>query len=266
VAVLQEGQLTERFSRAIEQLGHGAVDIRLGGIYTLEQIARDSPQKYYRTIFEILTAYAREHSRAPRDLVEADIEHDKAPDLPPDLGAVAAVIRRRQQYAEPERLNLHGCFFPDADLHGADLAGALLTGAWLCGANLDQARLRGALLLDVNAGLARLCEADLTGAALVKANLIWALLSKATLIEAQLAQANLRYANLRGANLSNAILTKADLTESELIDAQLFGADLSEAIGLTQEQLDAAKGDHATRIPTGYRVPGHWLSSEKPSG
>lgn len=33
--IAQEGQITERFTRAIEQLGNPATEIRLGGIYAL---------------------------------------------------------------------------------------------------------------------------------------------------------------------------------------------------------------------------------------
>ena len=39
VAVAQEGQITERFTRAIEQLGSDKIAIRLGGIYALERVA-----------------------------------------------------------------------------------------------------------------------------------------------------------------------------------------------------------------------------------
>ena len=44
VQVLQEGQITERFTRAIEQLGSENMAICLGGIYALERIAKDSPK------------------------------------------------------------------------------------------------------------------------------------------------------------------------------------------------------------------------------
>jgi hypothetical protein len=39
----REGQITERFTRAIDQLGSEHLDVRLGGLYALERIARDSP-------------------------------------------------------------------------------------------------------------------------------------------------------------------------------------------------------------------------------
>ena len=73
--LLQEGQITDRFSKAIDQLGtvpaSGGVDangrprinleVRLGGIYALERIAADSPRDQW-TIMEVLTTYVRENS------------------------------------------------------------------------------------------------------------------------------------------------------------------------------------------------------------
>jgi hypothetical protein len=53
----REGQLIERFTRAIDQLGSEKLQIRLGGIYALEQIARDSPERDYSTVMEVFTAY-----------------------------------------------------------------------------------------------------------------------------------------------------------------------------------------------------------------
>lgn len=58
----REGQITERFTRAVEQLGNERTDVRLGGIYALERIARDS-RRDHEPIMEILSAYAREASR-----------------------------------------------------------------------------------------------------------------------------------------------------------------------------------------------------------
>jgi hypothetical protein len=51
----RRGQLTERFSKAIEQLGSDSLAVRLGGIYALEQIAFDSAELHW-SIMEVLTA------------------------------------------------------------------------------------------------------------------------------------------------------------------------------------------------------------------
>ncbi len=61
VAILLEGQITERFTKAIEQLGDStSLAKRLGGIYALERIARDNPKDHWQ-IMEVLTAYVREN-------------------------------------------------------------------------------------------------------------------------------------------------------------------------------------------------------------
>lgn len=44
--VSEEGQITDRFGRAVDQLGSDQFTIRLGGVYALERIARDSPRDY----------------------------------------------------------------------------------------------------------------------------------------------------------------------------------------------------------------------------
>jgi hypothetical protein len=61
-ALNREGQITERFTRAVEQLADEKLDIRLGGIYALERIARDS-ETHYEPVIEVLAAFLRERAR-----------------------------------------------------------------------------------------------------------------------------------------------------------------------------------------------------------
>jgi len=39
----REGHLTDRYTKAVEQLGSDKIEVRLGGIYALERLMRDSP-------------------------------------------------------------------------------------------------------------------------------------------------------------------------------------------------------------------------------
>lgn len=57
----REGHITDRYSKAIEHLGSQSADIRIGGIYALARIARDSSNDYAMVI-EVLTAFVREHT------------------------------------------------------------------------------------------------------------------------------------------------------------------------------------------------------------
>ncbi|WP_051942710.1 pentapeptide repeat-containing protein [Streptacidiphilus rugosus] len=87
----------------------------------------------------------------------------------------------------------------------------------------------------------------------------------ADLIGARLRNAQLRGANLRGAyliaaDLRGADLRRADVIGADLRDADLRGADLTGALFLTQAQLNAARGDAATRLPAALDRPGHWAA------
>jgi hypothetical protein len=56
--------VTDRYTKAIEQLGSDRFDVRVGGIYALECIARDSPRDHL-AVLEVLAAFIREQrSRA----------------------------------------------------------------------------------------------------------------------------------------------------------------------------------------------------------
>jgi hypothetical protein len=55
----RERLTTENFSKAIEQLGSDKLEVRLGGIYALERISKESPQDHW-TVMENLTAFVRE--------------------------------------------------------------------------------------------------------------------------------------------------------------------------------------------------------------
>jgi hypothetical protein len=91
----------------------------------------------------------------------------------------------------------------------------------------------------------------------------------ADLAGAALAGRDLRGAHLRGALLLAADLRGADLRGADLIgadlrDADLRGADLSEALFVTQFQLNAARGDAGTRLPPALQRPTWWTEPAQP--
>ena len=208
----EQGQVTDRFTKAIEQLGSDKLDVRIGGIYALERIARDSA-KDQPTVMEVLTAFIREHSREPWP--ESDAGQPVQERLTrPDVQAAVTVVGRRD--AEHDSLFWH-----------MDLAGADLTRAHLTGANLLHAHLTGAVLTGADLTVAGLAYAVLTGADLTGADLSDALLVDANLTGADLTRAVLTAAHLSDALLVDANLTRADLTRADLTDADLTRADLT---------------------------------------
>jgi hypothetical protein len=217
VHLTEQGQITERFTRAIDQLGSDHLDVRLGGIYALERIARDSPNDR-ATIGEILTAYIRGHAPWPPRL-----EHQPPIDTPvrevPFLRLRAADVQAaltvlgRGHFANPDPEA------PQLDLTDTDLRRAYLSRADLRRARLYSADLRRVRFDDVNLQGASLNRANLQEAHLLNANL-----QNAFLQEANLQHANLSDANLQGADLRHANLRGTNLLGVNLKDARLDGA------------------------------------------
>jgi hypothetical protein len=208
----RQGQFTDRYSKAVEQLGRpgvSAVTVRLGGIYALQRLALDSKDDK-GTIIAVLAAFVRDPAGHPTSTPPQNAE---PPSLPTDVAAALAVLNR-----------IGG--LPGADLHDATLRRAQLTGTNLRLAYLYRADLTGAYL----------ARANLTRAYLIRAILARADLTEADLTDADLPGANLTHADLTGANLPRANLRGADLTGANLIDADLRGADLTGA-NLTDADL-----------------------------
>jgi uncharacterized protein YjbI with pentapeptide repeats/uncharacterized membrane protein (DUF485 family) len=255
--ITAQGHITERYTKAIDQLDdEKALAVRLGGLYALERIARDSPPDR-ATIAEVLCTYARS---APPSRPPARPAMDTGPPITtaaeavtptanpasltvraPDVQAALTILGRwRNRLGKPPPvLDLHNADLQGAILVGAELQGAILVGAQLQGANLFGARLQGANLDDAD-----LQGAILVGAQLQGANLAGAQLQGARLNDADLQDANLSGAQLQDVRLNGARLQKAMLISARLQKAILFGAQLQDAI-LVRARLQGARLDGA---------------------
>ena len=224
--VTTESHLADRFTQAVEQVASENLEVRLGGIYALERIARGSESDYW-PVMELLTTYVRE--RAPWKESRPPDEEPPARKLAADIQAALTVLGRRERIyktAEDSRLDLRGSDLRRAKLSGAHLEGAILSGAHLEEANLNVAHLEDAILRGTH-------------------------LEKTYLVGASLERAFLGGAHLEGAVLTEARLGKAYLSGAHLETTNLLGADLTEAFGLTWEQVQTARRDNKTRFP-GY--------------
>jgi uncharacterized protein YjbI with pentapeptide repeats len=266
----REAQITERFTRAIDQLGRAELDVRLGGIYALERIARDSPADC-PVIGEVITAYLRSHASwllPNRPGQPAEDENNESLDLQlraPDVHA-ALMVLGRGRFAQAARLDLRAVDLRWLNLDGADLHRAILDGAYLQGAQLRHVDLHGASFDGADLAFVGLEDCNLAGAIFTHANLEAASLKDANLEGAVLSFSGLGHASFRGgklqgADLSGAELQGVDLREANLQGADLSGADLHEAdlqgaelsgANLDDAQLGNAQADRETIWPAGF--------------
>ena len=280
LVLLRRGQVADRYTKAIEQLGSSELDVRIGGIYALESVARDSARDH-PTVMEVLTAFVREHSR----------EQWPPPDSPratwitwrgrfrtggrqqerftrPDVQAAVTVLGRRDAKRDMQPIHLTGADLTGADLTGANLSGANLTEATVRDADLARANLTGATLRDADLTRADLTDAALRGADLGGADLTEAILRSTdlrntdlqatTLTRATLTRANLTSASLGGADLTEATLAGADLGSADLTRARLFRTDFTRAdlsgATLTEATLTGAKWPGGSPVPEGWKL------------
>ncbi|MFB7569241.1 pentapeptide repeat-containing protein [Streptomyces sp. NPDC056165] len=283
-----EGQITDRYTAAVENLGNDSQDVRLGGVYALQRIMQDSPRDQ-PAIVDVISAYVRTHATKPKK--NATVRNQQAAN---DVQAAVTVLMTRDTNRDGggQHVDLHGAYLYDvddlrgADLHAADLRNTDLRNTDLSNADLGDASLRNARLYvaDLSAATlfgadlrgvhlsgadlsgAHLSGADLRGAYLVNANLAYVhafdfdfgprRLRSADLRGAYISGANLKGAELRGANLSGTVLKGTDLSGADLRGADLRGADLK-AVDLRGSDLKGAdlRGSDLRGIPALHMGP-----------
>ena len=134
----REGQITDRFSKAVEHLGSNELATQLGGIYALERITK-SDRHEQGPIMEILCAHVRAESKQNRGASMAP---------PQGLQTALIVIGRRPPEHDPDgyRLDLSDSNLEGVTMRGcfakADLSGSRLINADLRSADLSDATLR----------------------------------------------------------------------------------------------------------------------------
>jgi hypothetical protein len=230
IDLIRAGQVTQRFTSAVEQLGNKNLDVRIGGIYALEGIA--GTDEYRRQITEVIAAYVQGHAPWPPTMPlrpgqppesRSYVHFPPLRSWAPDVQTAMTVLARRKSTPADEKINL-----ARVDLRGAELSHAKLSRALLRHSSLMRAILN---------------HADL---------------SKVDFARSILERSDLRNADLRGAILSGARLTYADLGGAQLGNAKLDGTDLSMVIhGGTD--FRGATANKRTQWPEGFDPESHGI-------
>jgi Pentapeptide repeats (8 copies) len=219
----RSGQVTDRLTRAVEQLGSSNPQVRMGAIYALEQIAYDSKapliarwrssvavwaaalsrsrfrptanrhRSYVAYVATLLAAMVRSRSHLnDRGVPDGVVLKVRAPDVQAALTVLCRVpvCDDHVQSDEKGRLDLSRSDIRGASLRQAQLERADLSRVLLQGADLREANLRGVFLKEANLGPAPGSHyrggADLSNANLTEADLTGAILDRAILTGAVL--------------------------------------------------------------------------------
>jgi len=240
IETAKEGQFTDRFIRAMEQLGSEKLEIRLGAIFALERIARDS-KKDDDAIMEILTHYIRTYSPwPPKDFKHVKLEFPALDtsksylekELPDDIKAILSIIRRRRTYS----MDLSNTDLHDAELYGTVLYNVNFSGANLSGANFVSSELKYTNFSNAALTNAYFDKADAEGTYFINANLT---------------KASFMLTNLKSAIFAKEIYSAPDSKPNQKYEQKAIvkGANLLIAEGLIREQVEQMIVDEQTMIP-----------------
>lgn len=277
----EQGQITDRYGKAVEQLGSTEAEVQVGGIFGLERISRDSPEDQ-ATVVDVLSAFVQ-HRAPVGDGTSCALAARADNPMPVNIQAAARVLARRSPQhdggAQVRLLTvcLQRLMAPHANLPYSDLSQAILTGA-----NLDHADLRGAILSDAqltcgDIDVAETCvylehgnltEAFVSNADLSGADLLECTFTKAMLVGTKLTRANLGKADFTGAQMVSSILRGATLADARLPGAVLARADLStaNASGADMSEADLTEANLANAVLFATNLRGAHLNNANLSG
>ncbi|WP_433270659.1 pentapeptide repeat-containing protein [Actinosynnema sp. CS-041913] len=226
----RQGLASERFTRAIDQLGSDRLEVQIGGIYGLEQIAQQAPDNRL-TVTEVLVAYIQRRSQRSNEPTTGPPRalHARAPEV---HAALSVLMRRNATVDDPE-----------LDLSGLDLSGAEVK-------DQSQASSEGDRVYKA----ADLQRVNLRGADLRGASFFMALMSGADLRDTDLRGARLKEVHLVGVDFRGADLRGADLVS----DYSGFFLGLTgrpekfKDSGIKTARFSGARADESTKWPEGF--------------
>src|SRR5262249_43433923 len=203
----EQGQVSERFSRAVEQLGatnadkSPAVDVRTGALFSLMRIGLDSPVNR-QPAFLVVASYVRNNYGPPAeprpDGCKASFRF-----LQPDVSVALKYVLPTLAASLPARsrgdtvLGLRGATLDGLAVDELALERFNLSGVKLRDASLNKADFRGATLSNARFDRACLHDADFRDATVTGARFAGAHLQRAKFTRRTLAQAGLSEAQRR---------------------------------------------------------------------
>lgn len=259
VRISTEANEQSIFEEGIKLLGHESPSARMGGLFTLHDLARNKPDRR-RSVIEILCAHLRETTAD--DTYRED--HKASPSN--EIHSLFALLAGEDAgWVGDGRLDFHDAHLNGVELAHARMRGANLQGASLREAKLSHAELRGAnmsgidledgILVDARLeeanlwranlggaelGRAQLLDANLTEARLEKTSFVEAKLERASFVESHGKGANFVYAELQGANFDRAEMQGAFFAGAALQKAHFLGANL-QAVTSNSAKMEGAR-------------------------
>ncbi|MDG4838368.1 pentapeptide repeat-containing protein [Micromonospora sp. WMMD967] len=222
IRLSEQGQVNERYSRGVEHLGSDSLDVRVGGILALEQIANDAPSRA-AAVRAILNSFISIHAprrdvRSVRVIPRVSAGSFNPRHVAQDTGVALATLGRVGGPISLSYLDLGGAAFSSGDY----------ANSWFWATDLSSSAA---------------FSANMQGSVFCYSDLSFVFFSRI-----DLRGGNFESANLTGARLEQSDLRNANFTNATLAGALLIGSDLRGA-KITADQLATTVTDASTKLP-----------------
>lgn len=271
--ISEDKNVSERFIKAIELLSDDRIQMRLGGVYSLERIARDSKEDH-PVVMDVLLAFIRDRSQrrinskdsflqdfmnqidAQKSMNQIDAKNtNNTEDI---RSAILVVVQRNRKYDkenfEPnlqhaclDGLNLSNLNLEKFNFSNASLKGTILKGSRLAYANFNMANLDNAKLQNTKAFSASFMYSSMkwvrldSNSSWMNVDLRYATLNEANINGATLDRSDLRFASFKKAKLMRSRLRKTYLEYVIFDEAELRDAIFTGATGLSEKEIEILK-------------------------
>lgn len=280
----RQGQLTERFVNAVNQLGHDKEEVRSAALYSLRLLADDAPTHRVQCLL-VIVSFIR--SRTRKGKVKTDFQGDvqTAIDVLGSWGEASSEDRRLRKHDLSElsfsRYSFRLGFFPDCDFtsstfHHCDFVQSELSGASFVDANCTACDFSFADLdhtdfSDANLSSSEFSNEDTQTNALISAErnrgteMYWRGI-KTKPIQRRLELRFFREGEEsrpphvlypRSGNVANLFRNRMKGTRFDratMIDTWLVASNLRETKGLTSDQLEVSMWNEFTILPEEHEL------------
>ena len=291
----EQESITERINKAVDKLakthtgGKPALEARLGTLYDLERIAKDS-ERDHGQILEMLCSYIQLNSpitdaikkmspttkRTPRKDIQTALtiigRHDswlkdknqlKTEDAQRERGRMidlsncdlwgVRIFDANLSHAKFHNAILNDAYIYNINMSGTDFNGADMVGTWIDRSNLKRAGFNNANMFHIFI----VNRTNLERSHFHNTNISNAMISSADLHNSMFTNTNLTKAEIKYSNLDEVIFRKTRLKGVNLTESYAYKGDFSE-YDLTQKQLDVMYCGIDVKIPKGLTRPDHW--------
>lgn len=239
----QVKQTSERFIKATECLGSSDTLTRIGGVYSLEHVAKESSDDF-NVVMEVLAAFVR-HRALNTDQKMSDDDLRLASEnvqvrsglfARSDIQAALYVFSRRFAY-RPNVLDDKRVVLIATDLKGLKFT--------------SFPDLHESIFDDTSFGFSNLTMILADECKFQNTNFYGADLRFASCVDSDFSDSNFEGADLAYADFQGSKFPDTSFLGAKLTGTILAGADLSKSQDLTQRQIDSAEIDADTKLPNG---------------